>query len=295
MHSQIIVVQDVSEVCASRIPTKHEEDIGMQATERLEKIGELLKIIHLEVKDCKTRITKLQSRMESARGDVKNCGNNILSITNQIKAVEAVGRRNLQDVRVRVECMELCKADAEKLQLKAYEVLGEAEWTNAEVEARLRTLQAQQARLNEESQLLKSGGRASGMQPWPMYYPAEPPTENDVKYIAITVCSLCSFPFPNFDIVVASCLHIYHPWCALVIFGKGSKCSMRLCNGDVHPSWHQSFGWRAPSEEMKQKGLAIGLDAVQEQWQQERLEIAHDKLAGKCLGFRSLLCEAMFG
>jgi hypothetical protein len=78
--------------------------------------------------------------------------------------------------------------------------------------------------MTEEHSRLKRGCRASGLQPWPMVYPEKSPTGPRLQYIKITAYCLCNFEFPDYDVIVAICLHLYHPWYTLVVFGKGSRC-----------------------------------------------------------------------
>jgi hypothetical protein len=93
-----------------------------------------------------------------------------------------------------------------------------------------------------------------------MFYPLVQEDDVTVKLVAVSTCVLCSFSFPNADIIVAPCLHVYHPWCASVVFGKGNRCALKTCDAYVHPSWHQSFGWGNPSEDMVKEAGKIDLD-----------------------------------
>jgi hypothetical protein len=87
------------------------------------------------------------------------------------------------------------------------------------------------------------------MLPWPMLYPKTTEPAPESRSIVVTVCSLCAAEFPDWDVIVASCQHLYHPWCALIVFGKANKCVHEDCPGSVNSNWCKSFGWAPPAEE----------------------------------------------
>ncbi len=62
--------------------------------------------------------------------------------------------------------------------------------------------------------------------------------------LVIKDCCLCGFPFPHCEIVVSSCRHVYHPWCALAVFSKASECCAVGCKQVQPIQWIMSFGWR---------------------------------------------------
>jgi hypothetical protein len=64
---------------------------------------------------------------------------------------------------------------------------------------------------------------------------------DDSKIIIITPCCLCSFPFPQNDIILSSCRHLYHPFCASILFVNNSKYLSKYCGEFCHPDWHRSF------------------------------------------------------
>lgn len=110
--------------------------------------------------------------------------------------------------------------------------------------------QRQLSAFSEEQAKLQSGSRPAAIQPWPVMYPKPSGTILDKTYILVSSCSLCAFEFPEFDVVVASCQHLYHPWCALVVFSKGAKCVEPKCNEIANPKWQKSFGWGCTAEEI---------------------------------------------
>lgn len=61
--------------------------------------------------------------------------------------------------------------------------------------------------------------------------------------ILVTPCALCLSPFPLKDVIVCTCGHLYHPWCAGVWFKVSSTCADSSCSEMVHPNWFRSFGF----------------------------------------------------
>jgi hypothetical protein len=76
--------------------------------------------------------------------------------------------------------------------------------------------------------------------------------------LRITSCALCQVPFLYSDIIVSSCRHVYHLFCASVIFVHGGKCIAKGCQSLSHLEWHRSFGWKEPSSEMLQRASMLG-------------------------------------
>ena len=69
-------------------------------------------------------------------------------------------------------------------------------------------------------------------------------------FVSLTV--VCEFPFPQNDVIVCSCLHVYHPWCARMWFENNATCAMSGC-GLVHPNWFTSFGFGELNAELQQE------------------------------------------
>lgn len=87
------------------------------------------------------------------------------------------------------------------------------ESTVADIQKRLAMKKVQQQRLDAEFDLLQAGRSEKGIYPTPMIYPVidEVVQKSDgPQLLSITACSFCDLPFPNSDIVVASCKHCYH-------------------------------------------------------------------------------------
>jgi hypothetical protein len=128
---------------------------------------------------------------------------------------------------------------------KLHAVASEAkkqEYELREVQASMTLKQSSVSALADEGSLLRRGSCPSGLKPWLMIYPNTTPSGPVLQYIEITACCRCSFELLDSDIIVANCLGLYHPWCAVVVFGKGVRCVQTKCHGIPHPNWHKSFG-----------------------------------------------------
>lgn len=101
-------------------------------------------------------------------------------------------------------------------------------------------LLALQAYLDE----LAAGKDAVRMRPLPSCY------EDDVVVPRSTQpllppslkCSICSDGFPLWDVILCSCQHVYHPWCAAQWFRSNVRCAALDC-GLVPPLWYNSWGF----------------------------------------------------
>ena len=135
---------------------------------------------------------------------------------------------------------------------------------------------------------LKRGRAGTGFIPRPpVYAPLEgTPMEltsssNETAFMGITLCSLCSLPFPHCDIIVSSCRHLYHPFCASILFVNDNKCMAVGCKAMAHPEWHRSFGWGEPSPNLVERALMLGLVEERKKILQDQL----DAVKSKCPNF----------
>lgn len=120
--------------------------------------------------------------------------------------------------------------------------------------AECRRLREQKIRMCEgvkvEIERIKYGRNTASLNPVPLVYPDSAFGEDDSpekRFLKITKCALCGFNFPKSDIVIASCKHMYHPFCAKVTYESGYKCAAANCSDKlVDPDWHRSFGWGGP-------------------------------------------------
>lgn len=149
---------------------------------------------------------------------------------------------------------------------------------------------------------IRNGKFSGTLWPRPIVYAEEKAFENsdDSLVLLVSSCCLCQFPFPTNDIIVSSCRHLYHPFCASVVFGSGGVCTAKGCQSESHPEWHRSFGWSEPSAEMVQKTSMLGCMEEQRKLLQFRMKEAKAALpntgkflSSEPLGFCSFLSTFM--
>lgn len=265
--------QDVSEVCASRIPTKQEDDVGACTAQRINRLGDLARIVEMEISATKAAFETLGKRTRRKKDEVR--------------AMEVSSQRIGEDFttpwaetwddtmpEMPTEFQVQWQAKLEKQAAIKFEAAtAEVKIVEAELallEEKMANQQRQPAVVSEKAAQLKFGGRPSGLHPWPLFYPQKRDKDVEVSIVSISTCTLCDFSFPNRDIIVAPCMHIYHPWCAFVVFGKGTRCVLKTCQAAVDRRWHQSFGWGNPTEELLQDAALIDMDGVMSQLMQDR-------------------------
>ena len=162
--------------------------------------------------------------------------------------------------------------------------LGEAEAAMSSLTRRLQTSQLQFDALAAKKFQLKAGRSTLNFLPWPMVYSPKDPLSpscdfwDESKFLRITACTLCSFPFPQNDIVVSSGKHLYHSFCASVVFSRNCKCMAKGCQDLSHLEWHQSFGWGEPDAELSERELTLGLAEERRRIMKERIEQARSRL-----------------
>lgn len=133
----------------------------------------------------------------------------------------------------------------------------------ADIQKRLAMKRIQHEGLHGDFHVLAAGRNVKGLCPTPMVYPIPDKVvihSDGPELLRVSSCAFCDISFPNSDIVVASCKHLYHPWCAKVVFSQGSRCVDIHCKALVHPDWHRSFGWGKPDEELEEFALRLGCD-----------------------------------
>ena len=115
---------------------------------------------------------------------------------------------------------------------------GEAESESDKIMVMLEGRQKQFDALAAENFQLKRGKSNSTFWLCPMVYSQEcwesPQLECLPNSIEIGLYCLCMFPFPQNDIVVSSCRHLYHHFCTSVLFVNFSKCLAKGC-GEFPP------------------------------------------------------------
>lgn len=275
-------MQDVSEVCASRVPTKQEDDLGTSTAERIKRLADLARILEFEVSASKAALATSVEQIVASNSEERAMESNVAQLEEDLAGLASKPWDDEMPKAFQIKVFERLKASAAfKFENAAAQVrVAEAEVEG--IEAKMEMQKRQLAVVIEEASQLKFGGRPSGFHPWPMFYPQLRDEDVFVSYVAVTTCTLCSSGFPNFDIIVAPCMHVYHPWCAFVVFGRGDRCALKMCQAAVHPSWHQSFGWGNPSEELLKEAAQIDLDGGIQQLMHDREESVknHQRVLG---------------
>jgi hypothetical protein len=95
--------------------------------------------------------------------------------------------------------------------------------------------------------------------PHPIPYPIELCVDSSFD-IAVGYCKKCLIAFQFRDIIVASCLHCYHPWCTLLHFREANTCAKPGCTVTVSPEWCKSFGFQAFGVEISDLEVALGCE-----------------------------------
>ena len=87
------------------------------------------------------------------------------------------------------------------------------------------------------------------LHPHPMMYESEA-GDVPVSALKISSCVVCRYGFEFNDIVVASCRHLYHPWCGATHFKGSNVCADEECGQIMTPDWSKSFGFKEFDIEM---------------------------------------------
>ena len=192
-----------------------------------------------------------------------------------------------------------CKDEAELKEMKATLAFYEA--TLSKTEGEYNSILAEQGRqgdvqqklvrreaflIGQQSMLAKQlrelrGGRSGlALHPHPMCNSIGQ-EEWDCDYLKLCNCVLCESPFTYNDIVVCSCRHLYHPWCAVSWFSSSSRCVDKSCS-HVHPDWYKSFGFREQPVVLEEKADALNCEELRNVALSERTAAA--KRSGATIG-----------
>jgi hypothetical protein len=120
---------------------------------------------------------------------------------------------------------------------------------------------------------------------WTVHIPCTycPPLQHekhDRNVILIKTCPICFKWFTTNDIVVASCGHMYHPFCLFTHLQTLITCVVEFCPDHVfHPDWWWSMGINILLEEQMQASLDLHLVQQWQQWFQDKVN--HMQQEGK--------------
>ena len=135
-------------------------------------------------------------------------------------------------------------------------------------------------------------------QPHPMCYGTHSQTEtcNSLNHMMVTNCAVCLKPFPIQDIIVGSCRHLYHPWCALSHFRVNQTCAAVDCPAVMSAAWQKSFGFN----EVDLTAFATEeLDTTEESRiseiaRRQEIALANCPEVGECRNYTQTLCATIF-
>jgi hypothetical protein len=94
--------------------------------------------------------------------------------------------------------------------------------------------------VEDHIQMMKDGGGVV-LWPKPCLYLDLP--EEVGGAIELDPCSFCNRWYTSFDVVLASCKHLYHPFCIAKLLESQKECV--VCKEAFHPTWQRSFGFRS--------------------------------------------------
>ena len=257
--------------------------------ERLKELEGLMGVLHLELKAFAVRKLQCLERTEAARSKCKqrtclvdSCKHQIQQKCVRIDVLESEGQSSVRE-KIKMEGIqeqleeEEAQMRVDLAELKAAEL--ELEGVAAMLEGRQKLFDA----LSAENFQLKRGKSNASIWPRPMVYSeaidsAVIGSAEVSGSMPMTPCCLCLFPFPCNDVVLSSCRHLYHPFCASVVFVNCGACLAKGCGAVPHPDWYNSFGWGHPSAEMRDRGRELGVTEERSRVLQARADCASSML-----------------
>ena len=257
--------------------------------ERLKELEGLIGVLHLELKAMAVKKVQCLERTEAARSKCKqrtclvdSCKHQIQQKSVRIDVLEAEG---LSSVREKIK-MEGIQEQLEEEEAQMRVDLGEQKAAELELEGVAAMLEGRQKlfdALSAENFQLKRGKSNASIWPRPMVYSessdaAVVGSQGAPAAVEITACCLCLFPFPCNDVVISCCRHLYHPFCASVVFVNCQACVAKGCGAIPHPDWYNSFGWGHPSPEMRDRGRQLGVVQERSRVLQARASCAKEML-----------------
>lgn len=221
--------------------------------------------LSFQKKDNNERLEAARKKREDSEKIVENIRSRYHKKKDKIDLLEAEGRETVKD-KIQLEGMAEEMAEEENNFSSDTFVFAEAEADLADVTRTLESRQLQYDALQAEQFQLKRGMTNASFWPRPMVYTveghsddAELAREEEGQTVHFKDCQLCFFAFPNLDIVITSCGHAYHPYCAAVVFANARPCMAFGCNALPHPNWFSSFGWGQPSAQLVEIAEDLGL------------------------------------
>jgi len=107
--------------------------------------------------------------------------------------------------------------------------------------------------------------KGGGLSLWPKLA-LHLPMVNDVYPKPLHPCVFCKRGYLYFNIVIASCKHIYYIFCAVAVAKVGNRCIQ--CDEVFHPHWWQNFGFRGAYPGLEDETMRRKLQAQLEELKQ---------------------------
>ena len=179
----------------------------------------------------------------------------------QLKGEQELLERNISISQTMLE-------DKRKRAIQGENLFQDTEITLWEMESNLRVIKGElQAveRLKEAVQFqLQEMKRGEGVSLWPkpVLNPSSPRLVDLPWQIDVSACAFCGRWYSCMDVVVAPCMHMFHPFCIAELARHSNKCN--ACDTLFHPQWWTSWGFRALDEELKVESEKLGLKCQRE-------------------------------
>ena len=230
-------------------PTVKVEDRGIASMSRLEYFQSMHTILLMEMEGLKMDEQVALKEKDGAAQDMRLALLMVESYEANLASHQARDGVNTASEGKRELLAELLEEQKQALARKKAEAQ-EKDLMAAECR-RLVDLKARMCEgVRAECDRIRYGRHSGSLTPVPLVYPDSAFGEDNSperKFLKITKCALCGYRFPKSDIVIASCKHLYHPFCAKVTYESGYKCAAANCSDKlVDPDWHRSFGWGGP-------------------------------------------------
>ena len=248
----------------------------------------LLRVLMMEVEALKVNFSSTEVEKEEARGKVRVlelvCDSFDAKLQSLMKMdsnflksnpPDLVGLKNNEARKTLLEEV----VDEKKLELNTMKMeAAKLEHVAHECQRLLQLKQIMLDGVKAECELLKMEKASLGFNHTPIAYPNHKIVNDDlgeIMFLKITICSLCGFGFPKSDIIVSSCKHIYHPFCAKIVYQSGNRCADLNCTQAlVDPDWFRSLGVGNINEELEQRAALLHCAEEGAQLLAERAETA---------------------
>lgn len=105
-------MQDVSEVCASRVPTKQEDDLGTSTAERIKRLADLARILEFEVSASKAALATSVERIVAAKSEERAMESNVAQLEEDLAGLASKPWDDEMPKAFQIKVFERLKASA---------------------------------------------------------------------------------------------------------------------------------------------------------------------------------------